>query len=221
MVVVFVLLGIILLGVVIGLVRRPKTQAAQRAFAKQVKALSLSTGWQFDTTPVPPLQMRFLVLDNVLGSTVRDGISVRVQLTGHWRGAPVRVLQLSYWKDRVAVKTAESVTMIMVPRPVPGPTVTLTAQGLSWANFPSSDCKIGYPPFDDRYHVHAKNVQEAQAVLTPPVAGQLAADPRMQERILFFAPEDVAAVFPGYVTQQEITIATADLLADLTRRMIG
>jgi hypothetical protein len=134
---------------------------------------------------------------------------------------PVRALQLGYWKDRVAVKTAEHAVLIMAPRPVPGPNVTVTARGFSQANFLSADNRIGYPPFDERYHVHAKDVEQALSVLTPAVAGQLATDARMRERALFFGREDVAAVFPGSLTQQAVTVATAELLVDVARRMVG
>ena len=221
MVVVFIVLGILVLGVIVGLVSRPRYKRAQAAFGAGVRALAATTGWQFDRTPVGPLNLRFGDLSNVLGATSWDQLAVTAQLAGQWRGVPVRVLQLRYGKEQLAVKTGTSATLITMPRPVPGPIVTLTPRGFSMANFLATDQQLGYPPFDERFHVHARDVQEAQAVLTPPLAGQLAADPRMRERSLLFARDEVAAVFPGPMTQDQVTIATADLLADLTQRMAG
>jgi hypothetical protein len=87
-IILLVLLGIIVLGVVVGMVRRPRVRAARQLFAEQLRALAAATGWQFDSTPVPPLQLRFRSLDDVLGSTLRDGVRVTAQLVGQWRGCP-------------------------------------------------------------------------------------------------------------------------------------
>lgn len=189
MVIVAILVGILACGVVIGLVMRPRVRAAQDAFAEQVRALVVRTGWRPDHDPVPPLQATFVTLDDVLGSTSHHGISANLRLAGQWRGVEVRVLQLRYRTANVA--TVRAATMVLVPRPAPGPSLTVRGGGDT----------------------------AALAMLPPAVAHHLAADPRMRDRTLFFTAEHLAAVFPGEVIDQDATIATADLLADLTQRL--
>jgi len=217
-IIVLSLLGIILLGLVVGLARRPKVQNAHRAYAQALRAMAGRTGWQIGRPPFAFPRLRDL--NNAIGAGTRADTTVTAQLSGQWQGVPVRVLQLYYWKDQVAVRSRLAATMIVLPRPVPGPNVTLTARGISWTNFMSGNRSIGHPAFDTRYHVHAGSVEEARAVLTPAVAGQLASDPRTQDRIFLFG-EEVAAVFPGLLTQEAVTVATTDLLVDLVRRMAG
>ncbi|UQS21485.1 hypothetical protein L1857_00915 [Amycolatopsis thermalba] len=180
MVIVLILLGIVLCGLVAGLVVRPRVRAAQDAFAEGVQALAARTGWRPDDSPVPPLQATFVTLNDVLGSGNHHGIAVNLQLGGNCRGAPVRVLQLRYRTEHLS--TTRAATMILVPRPVPGPSLTVRAQN-------------------------------AAAHLPPDVAQ------RLTTQTLFFTAEHLAAVFPGEMTQQDLTIATADLLADLSEHV--
>ncbi|GHF12613.1 hypothetical protein GCM10017786_53260 [Amycolatopsis deserti] len=180
MVVVLILLGIVLCGLVAGLIMRPRERAAQDTFADGVRALAARTGWRPDRTPVPPLQATFVTLNDVLGSSNHHGIAVNLQLAGDWRGVPVRVLQLRYRTEYVS--TTRAATMILVPRPVPGPSLTVRAQ-------------------DADAHLPADLAQ------------------RLTTQTLFFTGEHLAAVFPGEMTQQDLTIATADLLADLAGRL--
>lgn len=186
MVVVLIVLGIIAAGVVVGLVMRPRVRAAQDAFARGVQALAARTGWRPDHTPAPPLQAAFVSLNEILGSTNHHGIAVNLQLAGQWRGIPVRVLQLRYRTEYVS--TVRAATMVLVPRPVPGPSLTVRD--------------------GDR---------DALAKLPPAVAQRIADEARGPT--LFFTGDHIAAVFPGELTQQDTTIATADLLADLTERV--
>ncbi|GAB3572837.1 hypothetical protein GCM10027445_31020 [Amycolatopsis endophytica] len=169
MVIVLILIGIIACGVVAGLVLRPRVRAAEDAFAQRVRALSDRTGWQPDRAPLPPLQEAFPGINDVLGSTFHHGIQVNLQLAGPWRGVPVRVLQLRYRTEHVA--TVRAATMVLVPRPVPGPSLL----------------------------VHGRNDHDALRQLPPGIAQQIVADPRTQP--LFFTPEHLAAVFPGEITQ--------------------
>ncbi|MGC7093447.1 hypothetical protein ACPZ19_02165 [Amycolatopsis lurida] len=216
MVIVAIFLGIILLGLVIGLVMRPKVQARARAHVDALQAMAASFGWQIDRRAVPDIRARL----PIGGMWDEDtGIRATAQLTGQWRGVPVVALQLAYGTEGLAAHTWHTMTMIMVPRPVPGPVVALTAPGMSWANFLASDRQVGYPPFDGRFHVHAKSDEEACATLTPAVAGLLAADPRTQDRMLFFGERDLAATFPGSITQQQAVAQTADLLLDVSQRL--
>lgn len=191
MVVVLVLIGILACGVVAGLVLCPKARAAQDAYARQVRALAARTGWRSDRAPVPNPQVAFPGIDEVLGSSAHHGIQVTLRLSGPWRGVPVRVLQLRYRMDQVAYTTSDAATMVLVPRPAPGPSLVLRGP-------------------DDYDRLRA---------LPPPLAQELAGDLRMQGRALFFTDEHVAAVVPGELTQPDVIVATADLLADLTQRL--
>ncbi|UJW33913.1 hypothetical protein L3Q67_09160 [Saccharothrix sp. AJ9571] len=215
MVIVAIFVGIILLGLVIGLVSRPKVQARARAHVDAVQATAAAFGWQIDRSPVPDLRAR-LPLGGMFDADT--AIRATAQLTGQWRGVPVVALQLTYGTDGLATRTWHTMTMIMVPRPVPGTVVALSPQGMSWANFLASDRQIGHPPFDQRYHVHAKSDEYARATLTPAVAGLLATDPRMRDRMLFFGEHDLAASFPGPITQQQVLAQTADLLLEVAQR---
>ncbi|MFD4196952.1 hypothetical protein [Amycolatopsis thermoflava] len=177
MVILLILLGIVLCGLVAGLVMRPRARAAQDAFADGVQALAARTGWRPDHAPLPPLQSTFVTINDVLGSSNHHGIAVNLQLAGNCRGAPVRVLQLRYRTEYVS--TTRAATMVLVPRPVPGPSLTVR-------------------PGDAAAHL-------------PPEVAQ-----RITTQTLFFTSEHLAAVFPGELTQQDLTTATADLLADLS-----
>lgn len=177
MVILLILLGIVLCGVVAGLIMRPRARAAQDAFADGVQALAARTGWRPDHAPLPPLQSTFVTINDVLGSSNHHGIAVNLQLAGNWRGVPVRVLQLRYRTEYVS--TTRAATMVLVPRPVPGPSLTVR-------------------PGD----------------AAPPEVAQ-----RITTQTVFCTTEHIAAVFPGELTQQDLTIATADLLADLAGRL--
>jgi hypothetical protein len=215
----FVLIGIvaiILLGVVVGLVRRPKHKAAVQAKTDSVQALAANFGWQIDRVALGDLYQRMPQLSSVLGAN-ESGVRVAVQLSGPWRGVPICAAQLSYATDELATRHWHTTTLLLVRRPVPGPEIMVgPQQRWSWI-----DTEIGYPPFDQRFHVYAPNEQAARTVLTPSLAGALANDPRMQDRVLFFGGQEIGTLFPGPLEQPQMLSALGDLLVEVGQRMVA
>jgi hypothetical protein len=212
--------GMILLGAVIGLARIPQARASQKALGDAIQVMASQFGWRFDKSPVPYLRT-VPKLDDVLGGYGVNtfATAINAKLVGQWQGVPITALQISNLNTRFMRDVYQTNTMLLVPRPVPGPDVVLTRQGLSWTNFLDRDRQIGYPPFDSLFHVHARDDQAARTVITPPIAELLATDPRMQDRVLFFGPEHLAALFPGVIAQPQIVAATADLLVEVRQLM--
>ncbi|WP_158879417.1 hypothetical protein [Amycolatopsis anabasis] len=215
MVYVFIALGaIILLGLVIGLARRPKAQAAQQAHVDAVRSTAVGFGWQIDQVALGDLYRRLPQLGSVLGND-ESGVRVTAQLSGQWRGVPICAAQISYATEGMATRTWHTATLLLVKRPFAGPEIMVgPQQRWSWI-----DTKIGYPPFDERFHVYAPNEQAAREVLTPALAGHLVADARMADRVLFFGGAEVATLFPGPLTQQQVLTALGDLLVEVVQRM--
>jgi hypothetical protein len=214
--VLFVLIGIVailLIGVAVGFARRPRHQAAVQAQADSVHALAARFGWQVDQVALDNLYQRMPQLGYVLGNN-DFGARVAVQLSGQWRGVPICAAQLTYATDEVHGRTWHTSTLLVVPRPVPGPEVVVgPQQRWSWI-----DTEIGYPPFDERFHVYAPDAEAARSVLTPALAGALATDPRMRDRVLFFGGQEIGTLFPGPVQQPEVLSALGDLLVDVGGR---
>ncbi|WP_203922780.1 hypothetical protein [Rugosimonospora africana] len=215
--------SVILLGAIIGMARAPKAKARHNAINDAIQAMASQFGWRFDRSPTPYLSS-IPKINSVLGGYGVDtfGTAINVKLVGEWRGVPITALQITNRNtDRIMVDVIQTNTMLLVPRPVPGPDVALTQQGLSWKNFLERDRQVGYPPFDSLYHVHAHDDRAARTVITQPIAELLATDPRMRERVLFFGPQHLAALFPGLVAQPRAVAATADLLVQVGQLMAG
>lgn len=215
-----VCVGMIVLGAAIGIARTPQARARQKALGDAIQVMASQFGWRSDQSPVPYL-LTVPKLDAVLGGYGVNtfGTAINAKLVGQWHGVPITALQITNRNNRFMHDVYQTNTMLLVPRPVPGPDVVLTRQGLSWTNFLERDRKIGYPPFDSLFHVHARDDQAAGTVITPPIAKLLATDPRMQDKVLFFGPEHLAALFPGVITQPQVVAATADLLVEVAQRM--
>jgi hypothetical protein len=214
-----ILAALIGLGIVIGMIQRPGVQARQKAYVNRLVAMAAQFGWQIDRGSAVNIYERLPEVNSVFGTDNAHGFSVGAQLNGHWRGVPIEALQLTYHRTAGMIQQLRTSTVLLMPRPVHGPDVVLTPQGMSWTNFLATDRRIGYPPFDGRFHVHARNDESARAVLVPALARSLAEDPRMADRVLFFGARHVAVAFPGYLGDGRVVGAAADLLADVVQSM--
>lgn len=146
MIVLLVLLGIIALGLTIGLIKRPKVIAQKKAFATEVYAVAAQLGWKVDASQVPNLYELLPAFESRAGNDVRRS-RVTAQLTGLWRGVPVRAMQFSCSQEGVVTRSWYTETMLLMPRQAPGassvftdpriPHVSLAlGQGVVAAQFP-------------------------------------------------------------------------------------
>ncbi|RZQ65197.1 hypothetical protein [Amycolatopsis suaedae] len=212
------LVVIVVVAVVYVIIQRPRHQAGAARHVDIVQTMAATYGWQIDRQAID-IHARLPRVNDTFGSGNGYGIHVGTQLSGAWRGVPIQIVQISFRNVQRMVEVRQVMTVLLMPRPVPGPHVVLTAQGMSWTNFLASDRQVGHPGFDTRFHIHARDDQSARATINPALADLLAVDPRVQERIFFFGDRDIAVAFPGHVTQQQVLLATADLLLEVGQRM--
>jgi hypothetical protein len=207
-------------GAIIGLARRPQAVARAKALGDAIGLMAQRFGWRFDQSPVPYLAT-LPRIDGVLGGYGVNtfGTEVNAKLVGEWHGVPITALQITNRDSRFMHVVFQTNTMLLVPRPVPGPDVVLMQQGLSWPHLGRSRQRIGHPAFDSRFHVHAPDDQAARTVVNPATIELLLTDPRIRDRVLFFGPQHLAALFPGVIAQPQVVAATADLLVEVGRRM--
>jgi hypothetical protein len=160
-------------------------------------------------------------INDIVGDPV---IHVDFQLDGVMRDVPFQAFQVRRPPPRqhaitfdVSTRTPEH-TVVLVPRPVPGPRLRLASQRLSWATAFRQDIQVGDLQFDAAFHVSTDNPTFAQFLLRPPLCHWLATHPRASDVIIVWEPADVMAVMRGPLTA-EGSMAVADLMTDLHQRI--
>ncbi|KAA2248448.1 hypothetical protein F0L68_39950 [Solihabitans fulvus] len=209
-----VILVILAIGVIAGVARRRQAQTNAPAWANAVQALAAQLGWGYGTTD-PLIEQRVHDIYRITGAR-RLGLGV--QITGPRRGTHGLAIELPVLQTQVAYSTVAAFTVVLIPRPAPGPRLTIAPQGLTWLTAFHADVQIGDPAFDARFHVQTPDPAFARAVLHPGLTGPLAADPRLGQGVLVFDDRELALVLPGGITQAPVA-AAVDLLIDVSAQV--
>lgn len=169
----------------------------------------------------PDLPARAPSINDIVGDPI---VYLDFHLDGTMRGVRFQAFQVRRPPPRqhaitfeVSTRTPEY-TVVLVPRPVAGPTLRLAPQRLSWATALRRDTEIGDPLFDEVFHVNTDTPDFARLVLRPPLTSWLASDRRATAAIIVFEPAELMAVAPGPLTP-EVAMSLADLMTDLWHRV--
>ncbi|MEU5696003.1 hypothetical protein [Actinosynnema sp. NPDC020468] len=213
-----VVLGILGVGVAVGLSRRKRNPLTNPAFVteweQRMRALEASLGWQF-VGPDQGFQERVPQIGRMLEA---DRSRVKFQLVGQWRGVPVLAVEVLLRTDNVVTVEYRTYSVVVVPRPMPGPWVLVSPRTDSvWGLF-EQFVTTGDPVFDGRYEVRRKNPAFASALLGSGLAQALLHDPRAQGVALDFDEHNLAAAVPGGLLQVPLG-QLADLLLDVAGRV--
>lgn len=145
-------------------------------------------------------------------------IYVDFQLDGAVHGVPFSAFQVRRPPPPRSVSTyTPEFTAVLVPRPVPGPSLRLAPQRLSWATVFRRDVEVGDPHFDAAFHVSTESPDFARHLLRPPLTTWLASDSRAGQVIIAFQPGDLMALVQGPLTPDN-AMGLADLMATLQHR---
>lgn len=174
-----------------------------------VSAYCRQHGWQ-QVRPDRDINARTLLLYQATGTT---RLRIQAQYAGQHRGVSFQAAQVAR-PPRPGRVTAQWVSVVLLPRPVPGPRVQLAKRGLSTANFLSGRAVIDNGPFDATFHVSAEDEMFARAVLHPGLAGSLCGDPRALDSVLAFEQHNLVALRHGQLTPEKLQ-AMLDLLVDI------
>lgn len=209
---------LVALAVLVPIRRRKRRRLA--ATATVMADFAAVNGMRFGRTE-PNLPARAPSINDIVGDPL---VYVDFHLDGTLRDVPFQAFQVRRPPPRQHAETFEvstrtpEYTVLLVPRPVPGPELRLAPQRLSWATALRRDVEVGDPPFDAVFHVSTSAPDFARLVLRPPLTTWLAADPRAAAAIVVFEPAELMAVLPGPLTP-EGAMALADLMTDLRRRV--
>lgn len=169
----------------------------------------------------PNLPARTPDINDIVGAPL---IYVDFQLDGSMRDVPFQAFQVRRPAPRphavtfeVSTRTPEY-TVVLVPRPVPGPPLRLAPQRLSWATALRRDVHVGDPQFDAAFHVSTNTPDFARLVLRQPLLQWLATNPQAAHAIIVFEPAELMAVTRGPLTPDG-AMAMADLMTDLHQRI--
>lgn len=174
-----------------------------------VTAYCRQRGWQ-QARPDRDINSRTLLLYQATGTTQ---LRIQAQYAGEHRGVSFQAVQVAR-PPRPGRVTSQHVSVVLLPRPVPGPRVQLAKRGLSTANFLSGRTVIDNGPFDATFHVVAEDETFARAVLHPSLAGPLCGDARALDGVLAFEHHHLVALRHGQLTPEKLQ-AMLDLLVDI------
>ncbi|MFC8007052.1 hypothetical protein ACFUCH_04410 [Streptomyces olivaceus] len=189
--------------------------AARRGRRKLMRGIGLVTaycrrqGWQ-QAPPDRDINARTLLLFQATGTT---RLRVQAQYAGRYRSVSFQAAQVAR-PPRPGRVTAQWVSVVHLPRPVPGPRVQLAKRGLSSANFLSGRTTIDNGPFDATFHVVAEDEAFARSVLRPSLAGALCGDARALDGVVAFEHHHLFALRHGQLTPEKLR-AMLDLLVDI------
>ncbi|MFI9006876.1 hypothetical protein ACIGNX_06570 [Actinosynnema sp. NPDC053489] len=218
LVLLLVIVAILGVGVAVGLSRRKRNPFANQEFVNQweqgMRALEASLGWRF-VAEDQGFQERVPQVGRMLEA---DRSRVKFQLVGHWRGVPVLAVEVVFRADNVVASEYRTYTVVVVPRPMPGPWVLISPRNDSvWGLF-EQFVATGDPAFDSRYEVRRRNPAFASALLGLGLAQALLQDPRANGVAIAFDEHNLAAAVPGPLLQAPLA-PLADLLLDVAGRV--
>lgn len=218
LVLLLVIVAILGVGVAVGLSRRKRNPFTDQRFVsqweQQMRALEASLGWRF-VAEDQGFQERVPQIGRMLEA---DRSRVKFQLVGHWRGVPVLAVEVVFRTDNVATSEYRTYTVVVVPRPMPGPWVLISPRNDSvWGLF-EQFVATGDPVFDARYEVRRRNPAFASALLGSGLAQALPQDPRANGVAIAFDEHNLAAAAPGPLLQVPLA-QLADLLLDVAGRV--
>ncbi|MEU4739104.1 hypothetical protein AB0G02_01395 [Actinosynnema sp. NPDC023658] len=213
-----VVVAILGVGVAVGLSRRKRNPFTNQGFVNQweqgMRALEASLGWRF-VAEDQGFQERVPQIGRMLEA---DRSRVRFQLVGHWRGVPVLAVEVVFRADNVVTSEYRTYTVVVVPRPMPGPWVLISPRNDTvWGLF-EQFVATGDPAFDARYEVRRLNPAFAPALLGSGLAQALLQDPRANGVAIAFDEHNLAAAVPGPLLQAPLA-HLADLLLDVAGRV--
>ncbi|GAA3881240.1 hypothetical protein GCM10022243_52310 [Saccharothrix violaceirubra] len=213
-----VVLAILGVGVAVGLSRRKRNPFTNQAFVNEweqrMRALEASLGWRF-VAEDQGFQERVPQIGRMLEA---DRSRVKFQLVGSWRNVPVLAVEVVLRTDNVVTQEFRTYSVVVVPRPMPGPWVLISPRADSvWGLFeqfvPSGDAE-----FDARYEVRRKNPAFAGALLGSGLTRALLVDPRAAGVALAFDEHNLAAAVPVPLVRAPLG-HLADLLLDVSARV--
>ncbi|MEU4801658.1 hypothetical protein [Actinosynnema sp. NPDC023587] len=218
LVLLLVIVAILGVGVAVGLARRKRNPFTDRRFVNEweqrMRALEAGLGWRF-VAEDQGFQERVPQIGRMLEA---DRSRVRFQLVGHWRGVPVLAVEVVLRADHVATSEYRAYSVVVVPRPMPGPWVLISPRTDSvWGLF-EQFVATGDPAFDARYEVRRKNPAFATALLGTGLPQALLQDPRANGVAIAFDEHTLAAAVPGPLLQAPLG-HLADLLLDVASRV--
>ncbi|MFE2751049.1 hypothetical protein ACFXGA_03485 [Actinosynnema sp. NPDC059335] len=218
LVLLLVLVAIIGAGVAVGAARRRRNPFTNQGFVSEweqrMRALEASLGWRF-VAEDQGFQERVPQIGRMLEA---DRSRVKFQLVGHWRGVPVLAVEVVFRADNVVTSEYRTYTVVVVPRPMPGPWVLISPRHDSvWGLF-EQFVETGDPAFDARYEVRRLNPAFASALLGSGLAQALLQDPRANGAAIAFDEHNLAVAVPGPLLQAPLA-HLADLLLDLAGRV--
>ncbi|KOX35084.1 hypothetical protein ADK67_00800 [Saccharothrix sp. NRRL B-16348] len=218
LVLLLVIVAILGVGVAVGLSRRKRNPFTNQQFVsqweQQMRALEASLGWRF-VAEDQGFQERVPQIGRMLEA---DRSRVKFQLVGHWRGVPVLAVEVVFRADNVVTSEYRTYTVVVVPRPMPGPWVLISPREDSvWGLF-EQFVETGDPVFDARYEVRRRNPAFASALLASGLTQGLLQDPRANGVAIAFDEHNLAAAVPGPLLQAPLA-HLADLLLDVAGRV--
>ncbi|GGP80274.1 hypothetical protein [Saccharothrix coeruleofusca] len=218
LVLLIVIVAILGTGVAVGLARRKRNPFTDQRFVNQweqrMRALEASLGWRF-VAEDQGFQERVPQIGRMLEA---DRSRVKFQLVGQWRGVPVLAVEVVLRTDNVVSHEYRTYSVVVVPRPMPGPWVLISPRDDSvWGLF-EQFVTTGDPAFDSRYEVRRKNPAFATALLSSGLAQALLHDPRAVGVALAFDEHNLAVAVPGPLLQAPLG-HMADLVLDVASRV--
>ncbi|MEU7526163.1 hypothetical protein AB0A74_10540 [Saccharothrix sp. NPDC042600] len=213
-----VVVAILGVGVAVGVARRKRNPFTNPQFVnqweQQMRALEAALGWRF-VAEDQGFQERVPQIGRMLEA---DRSRVRFQLVGAWRGVPVLAVEVLLRTDNVVTAEYRTYSVVVVPRPMPGPWVLISPREDSvWGIFEQFTA-TGDPAFDARYEVRRKNPAFAGALLGSGLPQALLTDPRAAGVAIAFDEHNLAAAVPAPLLQAPLA-HLADLLLDIAGRV--
>ncbi|SDS55783.1 hypothetical protein [Jiangella sp. DSM 45060] len=144
---------LVALAVLVPIRRRKRRRLA--ATATVMADFAAVNGMRFGRTE-PNLPARAPSIYDIVGDPL---VYVDFHLDGTLRDVPFQAFQVRRPPPRQHAETFEvstrtpEYTVLLVPRPVPGPELRLASQRLSWATALRRDVEVGDPRFDAVFHV--------------------------------------------------------------------
>lgn len=219
-VVLLLIMGVFVAALAILIPIRVRKRQKLESTAGVMAAFAARNGMRFGRFETN-LPARAPSINDIVGDPL---IYVDFQLDGSRRGVPFQVFQVRRPPPRphaitfeVSTRTPEYM-VVLVTRPVAGPSLRLAPQRLSWATLFRRDTEIGDPQFDETFHINTDDPNFARLVLRPPVTSWLTAETVASNAVIVFEPTELMAVLPGPLTP-EGAMSLVDLTTELRQRV--
>lgn len=111
---------------------------------------------------------------NTSGHRIRQ--VVRTQYRGYQAAAFTYTYEKVIWVRTPGTSPTQQYTIVALSLPATQPTLEISVAGKPGVN----SFALGYPPFDEKFHVTTENPEFARLVLSPPAVQWLLSDPRAQ-----------------------------------------